>query len=400
MMRLYWVQHPSSGININPQTVNMKTPDPGKDHHLATVIHRLLMLVLVLVLIIGGLIYMLVFGAPHLEVERAERSADAFSPPVSPVVITPKVWTAPDTVTMAGNNNAEQIRYGRDLIANTARYFGPEGSVSHSSNGMNCQNCHLDAGTKPFGNNYSGVASTYPKFRERSGKTESISKRVNDCFERSLNGKAVDTTSKEMKAILAYMHWLGTGVKKGAKPAGCGIEDIAMLDRPADAEKGKNIFNAKCISCHGADGQGKKNADGIAYQYPPLWGAHSYNTGAGLYRLTRFAGYVKNNMPWGASKETPQLSNEEAWDVAAYVNSQPRPSGKIDKDWPRLAAKPIDNPFGPYVDPFTEQQHKYGPYGPITAWVKKQRQEAENSGRRQGQEAAVNKKEKNGKTGM
>jgi thiosulfate dehydrogenase len=258
------------------------------------------------------------------------------------------------------------------LIANTAAYFGPNGTLVHQSNGMNCQNCHLDAGTKPYGNNYSAVASTYPKFRERSGRTESIYKRVNDCFERSLNGKALDTTSAEMQAIKAYICWLGKDVTKGEKPPGSGIEDLAFLPRAANPEKGKELFQAKCISCHQADGQGKANTDGRTYQYPPLWGEHSYNNGAGLYRISRLAGYIKNNMPQGATKEFPQLTNEEAWDIAAFVNSQNRPAGDMSKDWPNKAGKPVDHPFGPYADNFTEAQHKYGPFAPIADAKKKQ----------------------------
>src|SRR5258708_3287515 len=86
-----------------------------------------------------------------------------------------------------------------------------------TSNGMNCQNCHLEAGTKFFGNNYSAVASTYPKLRERSGTIESIEKRVNDCIERSLNGKAIGNDSKEMRAFVAYIKWVGKDVEKKAR---------------------------------------------------------------------------------------------------------------------------------------------------------------------------------------
>ena len=102
------------------------------------------------------------------------------------------------------------IRYGYELIAHTAKYLGPKGTVQQTTNGMNCQNCHLEAGTKPWGLNYGSVYTTYPKFRERSGSIETIYKRVNDCMERSLNGKALDTNSKEMKAIYAYIKWLGS----------------------------------------------------------------------------------------------------------------------------------------------------------------------------------------------
>jgi thiosulfate dehydrogenase len=76
---------------------------------------------------------------------------------------------------------------------------------------------------------------------------------------------------------------------------------------------------------------------------------------------------VKANMPLGATHQSPQLTDEEAWDVAAYVNSQPRPGKDLGADWPKIAAKPIDHPFGPFADGFSENQHKYGPFGPIKA---------------------------------
>jgi thiosulfate dehydrogenase len=348
------------------------------DSGLLAVIYKLWALIVFLIVVIGALLYVLWFGFPHVKAEAApERDASSFS--VAKKQDGVLAWSAPDTSSIPDDAKGLQIRYGRALIAQTASYLGPKGTVANISNGMNCQNCHLEAGTKPYGNNYSAVASTYPKFRERSGAIENICKRVNDCIERSLNGYALDSASAEMKAIEAYIHWLGKDVKKGLKPIGSGIEDLPFLNRAADPSLGANIFKAKCISCHGADGQGKMIASGITYQYPPLWGPHSYNTGAGLYRLTRFAGYIKNNMPQGASKALPQLSNEEAWDIAAYVNSQDRPKGNISKDWPRLAAKPIDNPFGPYADGFSEGQHKYGPYAEIAEYKKKHKDSAPNT---------------------
>lgn len=256
-------------------------------------------------------------------------------------------------------------RYGHELIAKTSYYLGPNGTVAQISNGMNCQNCHLNAGTVPWGNNYSAVYSTYPKFRARSGGLETIPKRVNDCLQRSLNGEPIDSNSKEMKAIIAYMKWLGDDIPKDTIPKGSGIMNIPYLDRAADPQNGKTVFINKCQRCHGDDGQGKKKSDG-SYEYPPLWGEHSYNTAAGLYRISRFAGYVKNNMPFGEVEyHNPQLTNEEAWDVAAFVNSQPRPSKIFKEDWPDISKKPIDHPFGPFADGFTEEQHKYGPFKPI-----------------------------------
>jgi thiosulfate dehydrogenase len=278
------------------------------------------------------------------------------------------LWHAPDSTGITALPNADAILYGRELIRNTAAYIGPKGSIGHFSNGMNCQNCHLDAGTRPWGNNYSAVYATYPKFRARSGSLESISKRVNDCVERSLNGIALDTNGNEMKAIVSYIQWLGTGVEKGKKPAGSGITELAYLDRAADPQKGQAVYIEKCQSCHQAQGQGVPNATGVAYIYPPLWGEHSYNQGAGLFRISRLAGYVKSNMPWGATHDATQLSDEQAWDIAAYINSQPRPSKDLSNDWPDVSGKPVDHPFGPYADGFSEQQHKYGPFQPIKDW--------------------------------
>ena len=256
--------------------------------------------------------------------------------------------------------------YGHELIANTSYYLGPKGIVAQVTNGMNCQNCHLNGGTVPWGNNYSAVVATYPQFRARSGGMETIVKRISDCMERSLNGKAIDSNSKEMKAIIAYMHWLGDDIPKGHKPKGSGIMDIPFLDRAADPQKGRIVFAGKCQRCHGENGQGQKITDGYGYVYPPLWGENSYNTAAGLFRLSRFAGYVKNNMPFGEVEyHNPQLTNEEAWDVAAFVSSQPRPSKIFKEDWPDISKKPVDHPFGPYTDGFSKEQHKYGPFKPI-----------------------------------
>ncbi|MFD2932582.1 c-type cytochrome [Spirosoma flavum] len=282
------------------------------------------------------------------------------------MALTPPIfWHPPADSRIPAGAEGQQVRYGRELIAHTAKYLGPTGSVRHLSNGMNCQNCHLDAGTKILGNNYSAVFSTYPKFRERSGSVETIVKRVSDCFERSLGGRAPDSTSREMKAIVAYMQWLGTDVPKGQRPDGVGLVKLDFLARAADSTKGQLVYVAKCQVCHGVKGEGMKVAGASEYIYPPMWGSHSYNDGAGLYRLSGFAGYVKNNMPFGANYTNPQLTDEESWDVAAFINSMPRPHKDQTTDWPKVAGKPIDFPFGPYADQFGEKQHKFGPFQPI-----------------------------------
>ena len=280
-------------------------------------------------------------------------------------------WIAPGDSSLPDGEAGASIRYGRDIISNTARYFGPKGKIARISNGMNCQNCHLNAGTKQLANNYSVFSANYPKKGARSGKIDQITDRISDCFQRSLNGTMPEKSSKEVKAMVAYFKWIGQGVPKGEKVPGTATEKLPYLDRPADPAKGLLVYRKHCQSCHGSDGAGQKAEDQLTYTYPPLWGKNSYNDGAGMYRLSNFAGFVKNNMPYGIDHNSPVLKDDEAWDVAAYVNSQPRPHRAQQKDYPDLSKKPIDAPYGPYQDHFSEIQHKYGPYMPIVEFAKR-----------------------------
>lgn len=273
-----------------------------------------------------------------------------------------KQWTAPDTSKIPHTEQGDLIRKGRELVIHTSVFFGPHGSVASISNGMNCENCHMDGGTKPWANNFSSVGSIYPVFKSRRGQIETIEMRINDCFERSLNGSPIPDSGIEMKAMIAYIRWVGKDVNKGVKTKESGTENLPFLGRPADPDKGKIIYKASCETCHGKNGEGKLLPNGKEYLYPPLWGRHSYNTGAGIFRISKFAGYIKNNMPFGVSKANPKLSNEDAWDVAAYVNSKPRPVKYFKMDWPEISSKPFDYPFGPYADSFSVTRHKYGPF--------------------------------------
>ena len=337
---------------------------------LISLVVALLGLSMALVLALGFVLFLSFSGVqlPSLAEGPQDVPVEAVETPVVKALVDPaSVWKAADWSVMDQEPNAEELNYGKELVANTAEYLGPKGKVKAISNGMNCQNCHLQAGTAPFGNNYGAVAATYPKFRARSGTEEDIQKRINDCFERSLNGKPLARDSKEMKAMVAYINWVGKEVPKGEIPIGSGLYEVPLLDRAADPIKGKLVYEKQCASCHQTDGKGQAKPDGTGYVYPPLWGEASYNHGAGLYRLSRFAGYVKANMPLGATFEQPILSDEESWDLAAYVNSMERPTKDLSQDWPDISKKPMDHPFGPFTDGFSEEQHKFGPFKPIKA---------------------------------
>jgi thiosulfate dehydrogenase len=40
----------------------------------------------------------------------------------------------------------------------------------------------------------------------------------------------------------------------------------------------------------------------------------------------------------------------------------------LDRDYPDRMTKPVDNPYGPYADPFPPEQHRLGPFPPIDAF--------------------------------
>lgn len=284
-----------------------------------------------------------------------------------------QMYLGPDTVNIPDTPEGEMMRYGLALIKNTAYYIGPDGIVGkYLGNKMNCTNCHLDAGTRPYGFNYFSTHGTYPQYRSREDAVLTIEQRVNNCVERPHNGRPLPLDSKEMIAIVSYIKYLAEGVPVGTKAKGSGGIEISYIDRPADPARGKVIYMRECARCHMEDGQGKWLADKSGYENPPLWGPYSYQPGSSMFRIIKAAQFIKANMPFDEARwDKPKLSDEEAFDVAAYINSPEhhRPmNGGL--DYRDIRTKYVDYPFGPYDDPFSEEQHKYGPYQPIIDYRK------------------------------
>lgn len=285
------------------------------------------------------------------------------------------LFTPPDTSTIPHDEYGDMIRYGRELIVNTAYYIGPEGKAGHYlGNKMNCNNCHLDAGTRPFGLNYYSSHARYPQYRGRENKILTLADRVNNCIERPHNGTPMPLDCKEMVAIVSYMKWLANDVPIGHHVKGDEALTLQYPARPADPAKGAMIYAQHCSSCHGQDGAGQFNADSSTYLYPPLWGKNSFQHGSSMHRVLKMARFVKANMPNKlASWDKPLLSDEQAIDVSAFVNDDAiheRPDKKNLPSYPNIKVKPIDYDQGPYVDTFSELQHKYGPYQPIIDYHK------------------------------
>ena len=295
---------------------------------------------------------------------------------------TAPVWTVPEIGALPRDAHGMQVREGRDLITATYAHIGPnvaDASKRYAGNNLACTNCHLQAGTRKFGLPLFGLYGDFPQYSFRSGNEITIEDRLNACMTRSMNGRALPDDSPEMRAMVAYIEFLSTGVPAGQKLPGMAAGNMPELDRAADPVRGRAIYLRACVSCHNTDGSGIRNSGphtALGYMMPPLWGPDSFNDGAGMARLTTIANFVHFNMPHGADYLNPQLSVEDAWDVAAYVVSQPRPrKAGTDKDFPDLLQKPLDTPFGPYADGFSAQQHKYGPFAPIRAEIERLKKE-------------------------
>lgn len=274
-------------------------------------------------------------------------------------------WKHPDTALIKSQPNADEIKYGYTLLTETSTH--PD-TRAYVGNALACTSCHQNEGTKKYGLPYIGVTKSYPQYRGRENREVSLAERINGCFERSMNGKPIPEDGKEMKAMIAYMDFLSRDAVKDQK--GMTVPKFEGPDRRADVNAGQDVFTRYCQSCHGADGQGytaMASTNGTM-TVPALWGNKSYNNGAGTARLLTAAPFIQSNMPLGVHWNNPFLTDDQAYDVAAYVNSHPRPQmAGLEKDYPDLSKKPVDCPYPPYTDSFSQDQHTYGPFQEIKA---------------------------------
>lgn len=294
------------------------------------------------------------------------------SKPTSESLATTSIYEMDYSVSaLDDSNTSTTIKFGHALFNNSPKYLGANGK-QYSGNGLSCTNCHLNGGTKPYAAPLIGVVQRFPQFRGRENKVGTIEERINGCMERSMNGRAMPVDSSEMLALVSYLAWLGRYAPSNGRIAGEGFASINLPNRPVDLSHGQEIFAGRCMVCHGENGQGKDSDDGQTYQYPPLWGSDSYNNGAGMARVITAAQFIKFNMPFGATYENPILTDEEAYDVAGYINQQTRPvKPNLDRDFPDRKTKPVSTPYPPFADPFPLEQHQRGPFQPIMEFYAK-----------------------------
>lgn len=241
---------------------------------------------------------------------------------------------------------SKEIRWGYRLFTNTPA------EAPHMVGGeVSCNNCHMNGGQRERALPLVAISGAFPEYNRRAGRLISLNDRIVDCLLRSENatgrvalashegtqneapGSASGAdvasaglptaTSKEVLAIAAYLAWLSRGYEIGRNPTWRGQNGIPQaslmpIDR-LDPAKGETIYQDRCASCHGEDGQGVYVGD---KRPGPLWGPLSWNDGAGAARTYTLAGIIKYSMPY---LDPGGLTDEEAQHVAAYITSKPRP---------------------------------------------------------------------------
>jgi thiosulfate dehydrogenase len=265
--------------------------------------------------------------------------------------------------------------YGQHLIRNTALELGsgqPDPQRRFTGNNLACASCHLDSGQMPGTLSLMQAASKYPRFSGRDGVEADLTDRINGCMQRSMNGRPLERDSVAMRAMVSYIEQLGRWYEASGASRRTASEPAAFAEpaRKADMDSGAAVYRNRCQVCHGQNGEGLKATGDLAngYLFPALWGPDSYNIGAGMARVLTAARFIKARMPLGQ----PTLTDDEAFDVAAYINSHDRPDmANLEKDYPDLKSKPVDSPYPPYADPFSREQHRVGPFAPIREFYRK-----------------------------
>lgn len=202
------------------------------------------------------------------------------------------------------------VVYGYEIITQSQQH-----ASRYVGNNLNCTNCHLQAGTQqdalPL-----NVAGMYPKWRAKNGKRNGIGLRIRECFLYSMDGIMPPEDAPEVQALSAYVTYLSQGQVMGVEPLGRGVPTLPDTGYDPNPANGRLVYVEQCSSCHGQQGGGVSG-------FPPVWGLHSYNRGAGMNRIQEAAGFIWANMPLGNGRS---LSHQQALDVSAYLNLQLRPA--------------------------------------------------------------------------
>lgn len=228
------------------------------------------------------------------------------------------LFQPPSEQDMPADEFGKTVKMGRDLFEHTERYAGKY--VGKDSN-LRCSSCHLDAGRLANSAPMWAAYVSYPAYRSKNKKVNTFASRVQGCFKYSMNGKAPPLGDPVLIALESYAYWLASGAPIDSKIAGRGYPKMSNPPLLKDYHRGQQVYEQHCAMCHGADGAGQADNAGQP-TFPALWGAKSFNWGAGMASIKNAAGFIKANMPLGLGGT---LSDQQAWDVAMFMDSHERP---------------------------------------------------------------------------
>ena len=254
--------------------------------------------------------------------ETAPESVRADAPP-SPAAATvaaapggAKAFSPPAEDTIPDNEYGKMIRLGEKVFTQTGKY-----ASKYVGNDLSCANCHLDAGRKPNSAPLWAAFIHYPAYRSKTGQVDTLASRLQGCFKYSMNGKAPPQDDEIMTALQTYAFLAGEGRAGGHAGRRQRLSEAEKAGRSrADYARGEKVYAQNCALCHGPDGQGQRA--GRRQVFPPLWGPRSFNWGAGMHQLANAAAFIQANMPLGKGGT---LSEQDAWDVAVFMDSHERP---------------------------------------------------------------------------
>jgi thiosulfate dehydrogenase len=203
-----------------------------------------------------------------------------------------------------------------DLVSQGKLIFDetPKYASAYVGNKLACNDCHLQSGTAAYAAPMINLSGLFPMYNKRAGHTISLQTRLQECFVRSEAGRPLPEDSPQMKALVAYIDWLSKDGVKGKAYKGRGLVKLPALT--GDPVRGKTVYLSQCAGCHGVDGAG------VPPVLPAVWGPNSFNDGAGMNTVVKMARFVAHNMP---QNHPGTLTPQDAYDVAAYVHTMPRP---------------------------------------------------------------------------
>ena len=250
-------------------------------------------------------------------------SAAAAPPPASSAASTAastpaakKFFTPPPESAMPTDEFGKMVSLGEQIFEHPAEH-----APAYVGNRLRCSSCHLDAGRKAGSAPMWAAYVAYPAYRSKSKHVNTFEERLQGCFRFSMNGKAPPLGDKTLVALETYAYWLAKGAPTDTNMPGRGFPKLAKPSLPADYARGQKVYAENCALCHAADGGGQLAANG-SMGFPALWGPHSFNWGAGMGSVRNAAAFIKANMPLSRGNT---LSDQDAWDVATYMDSQERP---------------------------------------------------------------------------